>query len=65
MIVAERVQKIHDESVVIDALSGSALCYSEILAGGINAVNATIDSHAGMSKLANGMPAPNHFGNTS
>ena len=51
MTTTERVQKIHGESVVIDALSGSALCYSEILAGGINAVNATIDSHAGIQSV--------------
>ena len=51
MTTAERVEKIHKESVVIDALSGSALCYSAILAGGINAVNVTIDSHAGMPSV--------------
>jgi membrane dipeptidase len=47
----ERVQRIHDESIVIDGLTGSALRYPEILAGGINAVNVTLDSHAGMQSV--------------
>jgi membrane dipeptidase len=51
MTTAERVQKIHDQAIVIDGLTGSAMCYEEILAGGINAVNATIDSHAGMQSV--------------
>jgi len=38
----ERVQKIHKESVVIDALGGLGFLYSDILAGGINATHVTL-----------------------
>jgi len=38
----ERIQKIHEESVVIDALGGFGFSYSDILAGGINATNVTL-----------------------
>jgi membrane dipeptidase len=43
--VKEEVQKIHKQSVVIDALGGYGFLYSDILAGGINATHVSLALH--------------------
>jgi membrane dipeptidase len=42
----DRSQKIHEESVVIEGLGGFGFPYSEILAGGINAINVTLNTRS-------------------
>jgi hypothetical protein len=47
----ERVKKIHEKSLVMDGLAGYGFPYMDILAGGINVVHVTLDTHYGMQSL--------------
>jgi membrane dipeptidase len=51
----QRIQKIHEESVVIDACGGLGFAYPEILAGGINAISVTLAARSweGMDHVLN------------
>jgi membrane dipeptidase len=48
MTTKEQVQKMHEESLVVDACAPSGMPYLDILAGGINAVVVTLASRGGI-----------------